>query len=371
MNAVRVAIVGGGLAGVYGAWLLERHGIQDYMLLEARSELGGRILSAAASKETASGDRVDLGPTWFWPGYQQQLDELVAELGLTRFAQHEDGDMVVERTQGEAPMRMRGYVSSPPSMRLAGGMASLVDAIRRELDSTRIRSNAKVKAIRRVESGVELVCEDGASWLAQHVLLALPPRLAEDTIAFSPALPEELSAQWRGTATWMAPHAKYIAIYDRAFWHDAGLSGEGRSIRGPMGEIHDASMPGGSASLFGFLGVPASVRGRVPPEVLREHCRAQLARMFGPLAAAPREEMLKDWAADPYTATQLDLEPSAHHGQAPEASATTGPWAGRLSGIASEWSPQFSGYLAGAIEAASLGVQRMRTQTRSELEKSP
>jgi monoamine oxidase len=32
---------------------------------------------------------------------------------------------------------------------------------------------------------------------------------------------------------------------------------------------------------------------------------------------------------------------------------------GRLRGIASEWSPQFSGYVAGAIEAASLGVQAL------------
>jgi len=28
-----------------------------------------------------------------------------------------------------------------------------------------------------------------------------------------------------------------------------------------------------------------------------------------------------------------------------------------LTGIASEWSPQFPGYLAGTIEAARLGVQ--------------
>ncbi len=40
-------------------------------------------------------DRVDLGPTWFWPAFQPQLDRLVHELGLERFAQHEEGDLVV------------------------------------------------------------------------------------------------------------------------------------------------------------------------------------------------------------------------------------------------------------------------------------
>ncbi|EDT04545.1 hypothetical protein BamIOP4010DRAFT_1927 [Burkholderia ambifaria IOP40-10] len=61
----------------------------------------------------------------------------------------------------------------------------------------------------------------------------------------------------------MAPHAKYIAIYDTPFWRDQGLSGEARSARGPFGEIHDASMPGGCAALFGFFGVPAQVRQNV------------------------------------------------------------------------------------------------------------
>lgn len=37
-------------------------------------------------------------------------------------------------------------------------------------------------------------------------------------------------------------------------------------------------------------------------------------------------------------------------------------WSGEIMGIASEWSPQFSGYLAGAIESASMGIQRWLQQ---------
>ena len=58
----------------------------------------------------------------------------------------------------------------------------------------------------------------------------------------------------------MAPHAKYVAVFDTPFWREAGLSGAGRSGRGPMTEIHDASLPGQAAALFGFLGVPPDVR---------------------------------------------------------------------------------------------------------------
>ena len=78
----------------------------------------------------------------------------------------------------------------------------------------------------------------------------LPPRLAEASIAFEPPLPPDLAKRWRDTATWMAPHAKYVAIYDAPFWRDQGLSGSARSALGPLAEVHDVSMPGGHATVL-------------------------------------------------------------------------------------------------------------------------
>lgn len=367
MRTTRIIIVGGGLSGLYAAYLLEQKGV-DYQLLEARTVLGGRIVSASPSNHEAPGaastadtaDRFDLGPSWFWPGYQRQLDCLVHDLGLERFEQFATGDMVVERSSQEPPSRMRGYVNSPASMRLVGGMGALIDTLRRRLDATRILTNQTVRRLRSTGQHVELDSDDATgrstTWRVEHVLLAMPPRLIEDSIEFTPALPQALARQWHDTTTWMAPHAKYFAIYDTPFWRGQGLSGEARSARGPLGEIYDASMPGGSAALFGFFAVPARVRKGVSEDVLYAHCRAQLARLFGPQAATPRQEFIKDWAQDPYTATAADLNGSNQHAEAPEASVASGPWRDRLIGIASEWSPQFPGYLAGAIEAASLGV---------------
>ncbi|MGN6805981.1 MAG: flavin monoamine oxidase family protein [Trinickia sp.] len=380
MQTARIAIIGAGLSGLYAAWLLESHGVQDYVLLEARDTLGGRIASASASgqdtRDVADAiDRFDLGPTWFWPDYQRELHRLVDELGLERFAQFETGDMVLERSPDEPPMRTRGYVNSPTSMRLVGGMQALVDALRRRLDAIRVVTGQRVRRLRCADQHVELDGEDATggatTWRAEHVLLAMPPRLVEHTIAFEPALPLELAQQWRATATWMAPHAKYIAIYETPFWRGEGLSGEARSARGPLTEIHDASMPGGSAALFGFFGVPARVRKNVSEDVLRTHCRAQLVRLFGPQAATPRIEVIKDWAQDPYTATSDDLDTASHHAEAPAAVAASGPWRGRLAGIASEWSPRFPGYVAGAIEAAGLAVQALPLFSFDDLGRRP
>ena len=372
MQTTRMAIVGGGLSGLYAAWLLEQRGIHDYVVLEARDVPGGRIASfPATGTQTVvdARDRFDLGPTWFWPDYQRELQALINALGLACFAQFERGDMMVERSADAPPMRTRGYVNSPTSMRLIGGMGALVDALHAALPAGRVLSGQRVRGLRRLEQGIELDSEDAngriTTWRTEHVLLALPPRLIAHDLVFSPPLPEALIRQWRHTETWMAPHAKYLAVYEHPFWREQGLSGEARSAVGPMAEIHDASMPDGHAALFGFLGIPATVRQRVSDGVLREHCRAQFTRLFGTQAAAPVSDVIKDWAFDPLTATEEDISNGGQHPQPPATTANSGPWQLCLTGIGSEWSRQFPGYLAGAIDAARLGVEAWAAATAS------
>lgn len=366
--STQVAIVGGGLAGLHAAYLLERRGMTDYVVLEARPALGGRIQSLSPhghdrTPTTVLADRFDLGPTWFWPALQPELDQLVQELGIDRFVQHEAGDMMFERSHNVPPLRTSGYVNSSPAVRLVGGMASLVEALHRNLNAERILLGEIVQEMQVINDAVEVSSRDVAGNLrtvrAARVLLALPPRLAHQTINFSPTLPALIARSWRETATWMAPHAKYVAVFDTPFWREAGLSGEARSAHGPLGEIHDASMPGGSAALFGFLSVPSAARRGIPQEAMIGHCRAQLVRLFGPQAGQPKADVFKDWALDKFTATTLDQAGTGGHASPPPSLVPDSDWYGRLVGIGSEWSPQFPGYVAGAIEAARLGVQAL------------
>ncbi|GGJ86541.1 hypothetical protein GCM10009304_10720 [Pseudomonas matsuisoli] len=84
--------------------------------------------------------------------------------------------------------------------------------------------------------------------------------------------------------------------------------------------------------------------------------------MFGEAAIKPQEEFYKDWALEAYTATALDISGPALHADAPIAVLKSGLWANKITGIASEWSRQFPGYLAGAIEAAAFGVKAFQKQ---------
>ena len=240
-------------------------------------------------------------------------------------------------------------------MRLADGTAALVRALVRELPLDRLHFGTAVTALRLIGESVEVIASDSIV-KASHVIAALPPRHFAQNVTLDPAPALRDLNRWQATATWMAPHAKVFAVYDRPFWRDAGLSGMAQSMVGPLVEIHDATTASGKAALFGFVGVPAANRAALDDEALIHAAIQQLIRLFGPEAGSPRATLIKDWARDPWTATNSDAMPSAH----PAAIAgawVTGQWQGRLFMAGSEASPSNPGYLSGAIEASGIAVR--------------
>ncbi len=352
-----VAIVGGGLAGLYAARLLDASSI-DFQLFEARDRFGGRILSVGGAGHPSE-DGFDLGPSWFWPGTQPALAALTRDLGLPSFPQHSKGDVLFERKSRERVQRVRSIRQQPESMRLAGGTGALVAALAASLPQERLHLHSRLTRVALEPDGLDLWV-DGLSGTvdqvrADQLLIALPPRLAAATISFTPALDPATAARWETTSTWMAPHAKFFAIYEQPFWREMGLSGTAQSMVGPLVEIHDATTHSGSAALFGFLGVTASKRAEVGEQALTLACVAQLARLFGDEARRPRATLFKDWAADPLTATEAD-QSGGGHPIATRAGWVTGPLADRLSLGNSETSMSEPGLLAGAIDAAKRAV---------------
>jgi monoamine oxidase len=152
----------------------------------------------------------------------------------------------------------------------------------------------------------------------------------------------------------MAAQAKFFALYERPFWLQAGLSGTAQSMVGPLLEIHDATTSSGRAALFGFVGVGPAERRTMGDVALADACLAQLERIFGPEARTPTATLIKDWAADPLTATPDDLTSGGHPAPAP--AWVHGPWADRLVLAGSEVSPSEAGYLAGAVEASTIAA---------------
>lgn len=337
-----ILIVGGGLAGLSLAEALQARSA-DYLLVEARGRLGGRILTQAHA-----GGYFDLGPAWFWPG-QPRIARLNDRLGLHTFEQFADGNLTYEDERGQV-QRGRGFVSMQGSLRLRGGLAALTSALAERLPDDRKRLSAEVTVLEKSDGGIRATLAGGESITAETVVLALPPRLAA-RMEFAPALPESAIRSMHATATWMAGQAKAIAVYDRPLWREAGLSGDATSRIGPMVEIHDASpAEDGPYALFGFIGVPP--KARLDEDRLRHQVTAQLGRLFGPQAAQPIELYVKDWADDPHTATEADQAPLYAHPEYGLPQPMAGLWDKRLYFAGTEVARQFGGYIEGALEAA-------------------
>lgn len=356
MNHTTVAILGGGLAGLNAARLLHQAGV-DFQLFEARDRLGGRILTVDATGAPGM-DGFDMGPSWFWPRMQPAIAAMVEELRLPSFPQSSEGDVVFERMSREPAQRYSGTPQEPQSLRLVGGSGALVRALAGMLPAERLHLSAPVTHLSLDGNGITLTVSGAGgssrSVTANQVIMTLPPRIAQAGLSFTPQLPPETLALWQDTPTWMAPHAKFFALYDRPFWREAGYSGSVQSMVGPMPEIHDATTADGQAALFGFLGVGAAERLRMGEKALAKACIAQFTRIFGAEAANPRSTLYKDWAADPWTAAPADLISTGHATFTPDW--VRGPWADRLILAGSETSRSEAGYLAGAVEASANAV---------------
>ena len=219
-----VAIVGGGLAGLSAACRLAAAG-RRVAVLEARSRLGGRMLTAPVAP-VEDVPWVDLGPAWFWP-HQQYIRALVAQLALPVFEQHRDGLARYEAGAGSAPESFDASGQTAPSYRLVGGMSALTQALHAASQSATtpvtVHLEAAVHTLTRQPSGVHIEGLD-LSGTARRVIVAAPPRVVARDIAFAPPLALEMQAALADTVTWMGHAMKCVVTYDTPFWRNAGRS---------------------------------------------------------------------------------------------------------------------------------------------------
>ena len=127
---------------------------------------------------------------------------------------------------------------------------------------------------------------DGLDVEARRAIVAMPPTLT-CRIAYDPPMPA-----LRDQLTQRIPQGaviKCMAIYDRPFWRDRGLTGQATSIEGPVKLTFDNSPPDGSPGvLLGFLeGNQARTLGAWEPGRRREAVIDCFKRLFGTEAAQP------------------------------------------------------------------------------------
>jgi len=352
-----ILITGGGLSGLHTAVTLHAMG-QEVTLIEARSRLGGRILSLAFDDAY-----FDLGPAWFWPG-QAQMDQLIGELSLRTFPQWSEGAALYEDENGRI-LRMN---DSPMegAYRIEGGMGTLISALAERIPGACIQLNSEAMHFRKTSAGIETTIRSNGhlkTILSERVILALPPRLISG-LSFEPALTKPLCSALQQIPSWMAGHAKFIAFFDAPFWRAEGFSGSAISQRGPLMEVHDASPnSGGPYALFGFLSI-APIQRKVLGEQLIQAALAQLQRLFGDAMRNPLACHLQDWAQDTFTSTALDLAPLNYHPRYGYSADTFDLWDGTLLLSGTETAERYGGFLEGALDSSVRTVRKVSSVIR-------
>lgn len=321
-----VVVIGAGVSGLHAAQLLHAVG-RKVVVLEGRDRVGGRVFTE---------DGLDHGPTWVWDS-EPHVHRLLRELNVATFPVTTDGLDLYDGPDGLQQGRLPR--SAVAERRIVGGTTALTTALAERVPD--VRFGTPVTAVHEGADGLTVVTPTGELHAA-HVLVALPPRLFALTVE-APGAPLDV---WRRVPTWMADVAKVVAHYPTRVWVERGLSGRAFSVRGPLSEIHDLSVPDGPAALFGFAHRPHDT-----PE-LEVRAAAQLHRLFG---ERPSRVVAKRWWQDPWTARDDDRPVDPNGMGHPRLHQPA--MGGRLHLISCETSAISPGHLDGAVERAEAVVR--------------
>ncbi len=202
--------------------------------------------------------------------------------------------------------------------------------------------------VRRIQWAADRVVATGdrIAVRARRAIVAVPPTLA-GRIAYDPPLP----AVRDGLSQRMVQGSvvKCMAVYERPFWRERGLSGAVTSVTGPVSVGFDNSPPDGTPGvLLGFL------EGRAAREAMdldraerRRIVAGCFARLFGPEAADPAHYVDQVWAAEEWSRGCYGgfMPPGAWSDNGAALREPVGPihWAG------AETATVWNGYMDGAV----------------------
>ncbi len=357
---IDVLIVGAGISGLTAAVQSQAAGLQ-VCVVEAEDVIGGRVRSALHNGNYVG----DLGPSWVWPPWQPVVARWLTDLDVETYAQYEEGAGLLD---------FPGQLSRHPLpgqhgiARLAGGPQSIVRALSERLTDNVIRCGMPVQKLVSQSDSIEVHLHSAGEASAnagdntiliqaRQVVLAVPMRVALESLRFEPELPQDLQRHMADTPTWMAAQVKVVAHYAEAFWREQGLSGRVASRVGPLVEVHDhCGSDGSPAALFGFMGLTLEQRQQ-HRDALPSLVIEQLQRCFGEQAATPIGLWIEDWALVDTVCSASDRTGAAQHPDVRPDSLRQPLMNGRLHFAGAEVATESPGLIDGALQAGEVAAE--------------
>lgn len=342
-----VVIIGAGLSGLMTAYRLKQAGI-PFKVLEARSRVGGRIHTTYSSAETP----VELGATWFTHQHRN-LIHLLKELGIGYFEQYMEGAAFYQPLLNGAVQQVQ-IPSQAPSYRISGGTSNLIDTLRSKLYKSEIVLNEEVKKIKFTQNSVQVLANE--VFEASKVVLAIPPKLWVKNIVFTPDLPIDLAQVAHLTHTWMEDSIKVGVTYSSPFWENKNLSGTLFSNGGPITEFYDHCNH--ERNTYALCGFAHSSLHTLNKAQRKARVVDYVTQVFGDSATAFTGYVDCVWREEPFTSTASEtaLYPHQNNGNSIY---RTAYFDERLFISSAEASPQFPGYMDGAVFAGEFVAKKL------------
>ena len=342
-----IVIIGAGLSGLLTAFRLKKEGI-PFKILEARNRIGGRINTVLGANETP----VEMGATWLQT-HHQNLIALLNELGLKGFEQVMD-ETVLFQQQVHSPVQLMEIGKQAPSYRIAGGTLNLINTLFQTLNSDEVILNQTVTKIVFHENSIQVIADE--TFEASHVVLAIPPKLWANKIAFEPNLPNDLLSIAEQTHTWMEDSIKVALTFNQSFWQEENTPSTFFSNAGPVTEFYDhCNVERTKFALCGFMNSSFKNISSADRKTLMIN---QLRTAFGKKVESFMDYEECIWSNEEYTfeASDFSLFPHQNNGN-PVFSQSL--FNNRLFISSSESAKESPGYMEGAVYAGNTTAEKL------------
>ncbi len=339
----KFVIIGAGLSGLTIGHQLFQSGQKDFVVLEARDRIGGRIMTK---------DGIDLGATWF-QSHHHEVSKMLEDLKLEKFHQYNKGRSVLVYSTMAPEHYFENDPSAPSAYRIVGNSMAMINTLAKPFKD-RIHLGHLVTDVHEDNDTISVITNEHL-FKAEKVIVAAPPRIALK-IRFMPELPAELISAMETTHTWMSNAIKVGLTFEKPFWRAKNLSGMVIGQVGAVTELYDHSNAEDNRyALMGFVN-----------EGLRDFSKKDRKdRILNYLAKYLGEEVLiykayveKDWSQDSNTCgdTIKSIYMSPSYGNKLFVDSYMND---RLLFSGAETSALYGGYMDGAIHSGLLTANKL------------